>query len=104
MNLKQPQSLSITPVLNGFIVNVGCQSLVFSSASDLTTAIQRYYTDPLGFAREVLTDKKVNQMLTPEYITSLLDPDSNGGAVPVACNAHNECADAPRSAAFGAIR
>lgn len=40
------RNLIITPVLNGFVVQAGCQQLVFKSASELATNIQRYYENP----------------------------------------------------------
>ena len=40
------KSIIITPVLNGFLVKVGCQEVVFTSLDKMTTEIYAYYTDP----------------------------------------------------------
>lgn len=40
------RSMTITPVLNGFIVEVGCQKVVIGSIPILMHEIGRYYTNP----------------------------------------------------------
>lgn len=54
MNFKQkggggetmPRSMIITPVLNGFIVKVGCQEVVFTNLGHMVDEIHLYYKDP----------------------------------------------------------
>ena len=38
--------ISIAAVANGFVVTVGCQSLVFTSAGELCGELLQYLTDP----------------------------------------------------------
>jgi hypothetical protein len=56
------RTLTIRPVLNGFVVDVGCgsESVVFSNISDLCTAIGRYYTNPEQVEQE-FRDKAINK-------------------------------------------
>jgi len=44
--MKQYRGMSINPCLNGFIVIVGCQSLVFSNLHQVAEALHRYADDP----------------------------------------------------------
>ena len=43
--------ITITPVLNGFIVQVGCKQIVFTSIMVLCDEIHAYYTDPVNTTR-----------------------------------------------------
>lgn len=45
-------NITITPVLNGFICNVGCQTVVFESLDKMTSEISRYYKDPIKVEKE----------------------------------------------------
>lgn len=72
MNIKQPQTLKIQPVLNGFIVHVGCQQVVYTTTASLAAAIESYYENPEGYARRMLNELRVNQTLTPTFIDALL--------------------------------
>lgn len=45
-------SPKITPVLNGFIVKVGCQRVVFETREKLLAELDRYLTDPAGVEAE----------------------------------------------------
>jgi hypothetical protein len=40
------RELHITPVLNGFVVKVGCQTVVFRDVESLGEAITKYYHNP----------------------------------------------------------
>lgn len=46
--MKPPRDITIKPVLNGYVVQVGCQVLAFNSRSDLLHELQRYFEDPEG--------------------------------------------------------
>jgi len=50
--VKPTQSLSISSMSNGYLVNAGCVSLVFTSADTLVAALADYLADPDGFQRE----------------------------------------------------
>jgi len=39
-------NISIVPVLNGYLCNVGCQSIVFSNPDHLLHELRRYLIDP----------------------------------------------------------
>ena len=41
-----PQELQITPVLNGFIVRAGCQTLVYDSTDKIITDFSDWVCDP----------------------------------------------------------
>jgi len=40
------RDLTIHPVLNGFVVQVGCQQLVFTDRTTMAREIDRYYENP----------------------------------------------------------
>lgn len=40
------RSFHVRPVLNGYIVDIGCQQVVFTSISSLITAIESYLSNP----------------------------------------------------------
>ncbi len=42
------RSVNIEPVLNGFIVRCGCQTVVFESREKLGSELMRYMADPTG--------------------------------------------------------
>lgn len=42
----KPREIVIIPVLNGFLVQIGCQKVVVNSIHDLTEGIRDYYTNP----------------------------------------------------------
>ena len=42
------REITIKPVLNGFIVTCGCQTLVFNELAVALTEVDRYYADPVG--------------------------------------------------------
>ena len=41
-----PRKIQIQPVLNGYICQVGCQTVVFGSTEELMTALEDYLKDP----------------------------------------------------------
>lgn len=41
-----PKSIEINRCANGYIVNVGCKVFVFEELTNLTTAIELYFTAP----------------------------------------------------------
>lgn len=60
------RDIHIYPVLNGFIVRVGCQTVVFQHLKDLCSEVNNYYMDSEGtekryrkesINRELLTDR-----------------------------------------------
>lgn len=58
----RPRPITVQPVLNGFVVDIGCQRLAFQSAAQLGAAITEYYTDPAKTEKTYITNK-VNDTL-----------------------------------------
>ena len=50
-----PASIKVQPVLNGFVVDIGCQQVVFSTIGQLTDTIRRYYESPDKVVKEFLS-------------------------------------------------
>ena len=48
------RDVHIHPVLNGWIVKVGCQRVVFTKKSDLLTTLSRYLDNPSTVEKEFL--------------------------------------------------
>lgn len=46
------RQISIEKKMNGYVVNVGCQSLVFESKEKLLVELARYLNDPQGVEKE----------------------------------------------------
>lgn len=49
------RDIRIKPVLNGFVCEVGCQTVVFNDLSDMTNQIKRYYKNPEEVEKEFIT-------------------------------------------------
>lgn len=60
-----PRSLIIEPVLNGFVVQAGCQRVVFDSAAKLGAHITEYYANPAKVESEFLKNKVNDTMSQP---------------------------------------
>ena len=45
---RKYHNVQILPVLNGFIVNVGCQTAVFDNVDKMAMELGMYYKDPEG--------------------------------------------------------
>lgn len=58
----KPRPINITPVLNGFIVSVGCQTVVIQSPQELGARITEYYKDPTAVER-IFIQNKVNDTM-----------------------------------------
>ena len=55
------REFTVRPALNGWIVKIGCQEVVFTRDDTLAREMQRYIGDPEGVEREYLA-KAVNKM------------------------------------------
>lgn len=51
-----PRAIKITPVLNGFICQVDCTTVVVSSLNALCEGLREYYTDPSGTEKKWLSN------------------------------------------------
>jgi hypothetical protein len=56
-----PREIRITPVLNGWIVQVGCSTVVFTALDKMAGEIIRYYRDPYGVTKEYV-DSAANKV------------------------------------------
>lgn len=71
------REITITPVLNGFVVQVGCQRVVFDSVKDMTSQIKRYYKNPDQIEKEFVEhalNKTLQNVPQPVNCTSPCDP------------------------------
>lgn len=59
------KEIHITPVLNGFIVKVGCSTVVFNSIDLLCDELRRYQKNP-GVVEEEYVLKSINPIQPPE--------------------------------------
>lgn len=71
--MNQPREIKIRPVLNGFIVQVGCQTVVFDNISAMTSAIERYYKDPGAVEKEFVA-RALNRTAETDLDYALLAP------------------------------
>lgn len=70
------RNLLIKPVLNGFIVEVGCQTVVFKSAAELASAVNEYYADPEVTERRY-RDTAVNKQLISDGLAAIRDASNS---------------------------
>ncbi len=54
--------VKIKAVLNGYVVNVGCQAVVFTSLRDLLGSLESYLKDPKA-VEAMYRDKSINKFL-----------------------------------------
>ncbi len=59
------KEIHIQPVLNGFIVKVGCTKVVFTDIISLTAELQRYHRNPEQVEKEYL-ENAINKRMGPE--------------------------------------
>lgn len=50
-NFKNGRAATIKPMNNGFVLEVGCQSFVFESFTNMMEILDRYYKDPSGIEK-----------------------------------------------------
>lgn len=63
--------LSIKPVLNGFIVDCGCQSIAYTSVDELLIDLGKYLRDPEETEKEIIKNKGINSKHTLRQDNSL---------------------------------
>ena len=59
-----PREINIKPVLNGFVCQVGCQTLVFDTVRSLAVAVEEYFNHPEETEKRFL-EKAINKMEGP---------------------------------------
>lgn len=57
--MKKYRSFTVTVVNNGFLVEIGCQKLVFNGLDKLAEMMFRYWDDPEKTEKQVLNDSFV---------------------------------------------
>jgi hypothetical protein len=83
------RDINIKAVLNGYVVQVGCQTVVFSTRTDLILALNSYLENPeqtekqyqaLPNARHTLLDAVATQACERAYPATATDLYHGGGA------------------------
>lgn len=59
------REINIEPVLNGFVLRVGCQRVVVKTPDELGAEIARYYKDPNGVEAQYIKSRVNNTMDCP---------------------------------------
>jgi hypothetical protein len=52
------RKITITPVLNGWIAQVGCQTVVFDNLDAMSSELVAYYRDPEGTEERYLNNRR----------------------------------------------
>lgn len=70
----KPREIIIIPVLNGFLVQIGCQKVVVNSIRDLTEGIRDYYANPAETEKRWISNKLNDTLECPagqpeQYLT-----------------------------------
>lgn len=71
--------ITITPVLNGFIVQVGCQSLAYTDINKLTGDLGDYLKNPEETEKKLIENEGINRRHT---LIPVPDTVNNGAADP----------------------
>jgi len=74
--------ITIDGVLNGFVCKVGCQELVFTSASDLCDALAKYLKDPRETEKKFLENRLPTASIripVPHVAPAPVGPAAPGG-------------------------
>ena len=58
------RTLNIEPVLNGFIVQCGCQRLAYTNIDELISDLGSYLREPEATEKRILKDKGINRKHT----------------------------------------
>ena len=58
------RNITISPVLNGFVVTVGCQQLAYTSVDKLTLDLAAYLRDPGATQKRFLKEEAINRKYT----------------------------------------
>lgn len=88
------REVKIKPVLNGFIVEVGCQKLVYNSIEVLAADLVKYQKDPVAVEKE-FQEKAVNKEHGTDVANQVLSSYYNGGMVGTAVSNFSVGAQVP---------
>jgi hypothetical protein len=59
MEQKKYRIITIEPVLNGFVCNIGCQRAVYRDVVEMLADLNAYYADPEGTSKQFLENTLV---------------------------------------------
>lgn len=71
--------ITIAPVLNGFIVEVGCQTLAYTNPDKLLTDLGQYLSNPEETEKRLIETEGINRRHTLEQARSLGNGLVRGG-------------------------
>lgn len=83
------RTITITPVLNGFRVKVGCQEVVYTEAAALAHDFLAYVKDPDAFEKTVLSDalnRDLLKSIEPQGLNRLCDTITSISNGPPTCD------------------
>lgn len=95
----RPRTIIIEPVLNGFIIQVGCQRVVSPNAESLGQEITKYYKDPAGTEEHYNKHRVNNTDDCPQAPTLNRGPECS-----VPSRTYGESCEAPREPEVRGIR
>jgi len=80
------REIHIKPVLNGFIVTVGCSVVVFTSIDDLCKELNRYHSAPEQVEKEY-QNRAINKSCMPQTAFATEPPQvlDAGGSIGNTC-------------------
>jgi len=84
------KKITIRPVLNGFVVSVGCQELAYSNRHKLLNDLNAYLHDPEGTEKRIIKEDGINARFTmaSEAEMAPMTTTDCGGVSPVETLAH----------------
>lgn len=91
------RDVNVSAVLNGFVVRVGCQTLVFNQIEDVAENLVAYQKDPEGMEKK-FAESAVNKTLggpVPEPVERLNRPNRGlvSARIQEDCNAGEACCE-----------
>ena len=76
INKKESRPVSIQQCLNGYIVTVGCTTVVFNSLDSLVNELREYFNNPHDY-EHTLTAQRYNGYKSEEPFNILAEPVSS---------------------------
>lgn len=74
------REISIQICLNGYIVRVGCQQLIYSDLVELQKDLSDYLQDPKATEKRIIVEKGFNRKITLNCDSSLESPIATHGS------------------------
>lgn len=81
------REINIRPVLNGFVCQIGCQTVVFDDTKHMAKEIERYYKNPEKVEQEYLENAlNSHNMTVPQPVcNNVCEPTPMGRTATEAC-------------------